>query len=366
MKLILLQLGRLVLAVLGLYAALLAVSFVLVPPVPAGQRLDTARASSSLFLTEPKYVFLSRNQLNSTADKVLLLGASNTMAGFKQEQVQALVPDAEVHNISVGGSNITQLGQIVQLVREVQTPSARQHDCYVLGLWYGLFADDKARWYTRDRTPGDTDIDIERYRYGFYRRTAHGPAPLLPASDLDAGVLLIHPYLVLDRSTRDLTQSLRDFLSHKSKPITDEQRNLRVVSVEEQHKYLAFWRDYMGSVDTLTDAPFRELDRVVAGILADGGQVVLVDMPIPEWHSQGAPLYADYRKRIDDSFARWQGRAGVSVLRMGDQNESEDFSDEVHPKPRVSPHWAERLALTLNENSAKRRAQAANEFTRAP
>ena len=30
------------------------------------------------------------------------------------------------------------------------------------------------RWNTPDRHQGDTDLDIERYRYGFYRRTEQG------------------------------------------------------------------------------------------------------------------------------------------------------------------------------------------------
>jgi hypothetical protein len=250
----------------------------------------------------------------------------------------------------------------VDLVREVQSPAARQHDSYVIGLWYGLFADDKARWFTRDRHAGDTDIDIEKYRYGFYRRTDSGPVPLLPPRYLDTGALMIHPYLVMDRATRDATQSLRDLLSGKPAKTTDDQRNAVVISVPEQQKYLAYWHDYMGSTNTLTDAPFNTLQRTVDAILADGGQVVLVDLPIPAWHSQGSALYADYRNRVDRLLDRDQTRAGVSVLRMGDANNDADYVDEVHPKPRIAPLWAQRLAASLNAHATLRRAQAANDL----
>ena len=40
--------------------------------------------SSSLYLTEPKYVFMARARLNNPRDKAILLGASNMGAGFKQ------------------------------------------------------------------------------------------------------------------------------------------------------------------------------------------------------------------------------------------------------------------------------------------
>jgi len=362
MKPILIQLARLLGALLGLYAVILALSFVLVPNDHVAGRLDTARASSSLFITEPKYVFMARGQLDSPADKVVLLGASNVMAGFKQEQVQALLPNVEVHNLAVGGSNIKQVGQVVDLVHEVQSPVARQHTEYVIGLWYGLFAADSARWNTPDRVAGDTDIDIERYRYGFYRRTDHGPEPLLPPRYLSVGAFLIHPCLALDRATRDATQSVRGFLSGKPAPLTDEQRNQAVVTPAEQAKYLAFWRDYMGSADTVSQESFRTLEHVVDSIAQGGGRVLLVDMPIPAWHSRGSALYANYRVRMDSELARLQARPGVSVARMTDANDDLDFRDEVHPKPRVAELWARQLvkslepALVRADNDAERPA----------
>ena len=348
MKLIFKQIGLLLSALLALYGLLLVVSLLCVPRSELGQRLNAARAGSSLFLTEPKYVFMARSQLNSLDDKAILVGASNMLVGFKQAQVQALVPGMQVHNLSVGGSNITQIKQVVDLVREVQTPDARRHNTWVVGLWYGVFAEDRARWFTPDRHGGDTDIDIERYRYGFYRRTDAGPVPVLPARYLDIGATLIHPYLVLDRAARDVTGALRAALSGRPAGLTDAQRNATVLSTEQQRKYFEFWRAYMGDTDSLTDAPFQVLESMVNNIVADGGRVVLVDMPIPQWHEKGSPLWADYRHRVDPLLAKLQTHAQVKVLKMEDANADADYSDEVHPKPRVTPAWAQRLATVLN------------------
>jgi hypothetical protein len=359
MKLILTQMVRLLGALLVLYGVLLATTLGLVPRADVGQRLDSGRAGSSLYMTEPKYVFLARSQLNSPADKVLLLGASNMLIGFKQPQVQALMPGVEVHNLSVGASNVTQLSQIVDLVREVQTPEARRHNTYVIGLWYGLFADDKVRWHTPDRHAGDTDIDIERYRYGLYLRTDTGPVSLLPAQHLDAGVLLIHPYLVLDRCARDLTRSLRSFMAAKPPLLSDEQRNAVVVSDAQRREHLERVRGYMGSASTLGDAPFHALEQMVDAILAEGGRVVLVDMAIPQWHAQGSVLSAEYQQRVHQLLTHLQTRAGVAVLTMDDARADDDFIDDVHPKPRVTGRWAQRLAAVLHGSSALALTQAA-------
>jgi hypothetical protein len=352
MRPILVQLMRLGAALVALYGLLLLVTLALRPATPARAALDSAQAGSSLYLTEPKYVFFSRSRLNTPTQKLLVLGASNALVGFKQRELQAALPEREVHNISVSGSNITQLRQIVQLVREVQTPEARRHNTFVLGLWYGVFAADRARWHTPDRHPGDTDIDLERYRYGFYRRSAGGATPLLAPSALDTGAHLVHPYLVLDELARDVTRSLREGLSGKPAKLTDEQRNQRTVEASEQAGYLAFWRDYMGDVGVLSDAPFQTLRQLVQEVTADGGQLVLVDMPIPAWHAQGSPLHADYERRLGNLLPELQARQ-VSVLRIHD-DENEDFSDEVHPKPRVTERWSRELASGLRSSPHQR------------
>lgn len=349
MKLILKQTFYLLAALAALYGLLLAVTLALVPRADFSQRMDTTQAGNSLYLTEPKYVFMTRSRLNTVSDKVLLVGASNMAVGFRQSQLQQLLPQAEVHNLAVGGSNATQVRQVVDLVREVQSPEARRHNTVVIGLWYGLFADDKARWHSADRHAGDTDIDIERYRYGFYKRTDDGPVPVLSPEHLDLGVTLIHPYLVLDRTARDLTKSLRSRLAGKAPAMTDEQRNAVLLSATEKQKYLEFWREYMGNAPALTDAPFNEIARLVDTVVADGGRVVLVDLPIPQWHASGSPLYADYRRRADELVARLASRGRVTVVAMSDAAADDDFSDEVHPKPRAAPRWAERLASGLTQ-----------------
>jgi len=360
MKLILTQIAQLLAALLGLYGVLLVLSWVLVPYDGVGDRLNTARAPGSLYLTEPKYVFMARARLNNPLDKAILLGASNMGAGFKQGEVQSRVPNLEVHNLAVGGSNIGQLAQVVDLVRELQTPEARRHNVYVMGLWYGLFTDDKARWYTLDRHAGDTDIDIERYRYGFYKRGEAGAVPLLPPRYFDTGLLLVHPNLVLDRVARDLTASLRSVVSGKPPALTDAQRNAVVIGDAQKQKYLAFWRDYTDGAATVNDTSIGVLEHTIESILAEGGRVVLVDMPIPHWHAQGSPLAADYHRRVGALLAGLRGRAGVTVLSMAEAND-EDFSDEVHPKPRVTGHWADQLAAVLNDEAGRQQpAQSAS------
>lgn len=351
MKHVLAQLVRLVLALTAVYGILLAACALLAPPESSRAPIDTARAAESPYLTEPKYVFFARSRLDTPSRKLLLLGASNTMAGLKQREVAPLLPAYEVHNISVGGANITELSQIADSVKEVQSETARRQTTYVLGLWYGIFAADRARWHTPDRHPGDTDIDIERYRYGLYRRGEAGAEPVLSPRKLSLAEALLRPYLALDRVARDVTADVRAKLSGKPRKLTDAERNARVITPSEQRKYLEFWQRYMGDVAELEPEPFTRLRTLVERMTADGSRVVLVDLPIPDWHREGSALARDYERRLAGLLPELKARPGVVVLSLAAQDGADDFSDEVHPKPRVSPRWAAQLAEAVSHGS---------------
>src|SRR5580704_15476601 len=135
MRAILRQTLYLAIALIGIYAVLLVASYIAVPGAKARDGLNSALSVDSIFTTEPKYVFLNRAAVRPEADRIIFVGASNTSVGFKQVEVQQLMPSAEVDNLSVGGSNITQVAQIVDLVQDLQTPAARHRTTFVIGIW---------------------------------------------------------------------------------------------------------------------------------------------------------------------------------------------------------------------------------------
>ncbi len=328
----------------GIYAVLLGVSYVLVPPENRGGGLDSSLANNTIFMTDPKYVFLNRAAVRPDAPRIVFVGASNTAVGFKQREVQALLPNEEVDNLSVGGSNMTEVAQIVDLVQDLQSSSARRRTTFVIGMWYGTFTQDKFRWNTPDRHQGDTDIDIERYRYGFYRRTQGGSKQVLPSADLALCVALIHPYLVFDELSRRASKALRDRLFGRAASRTDAERNASVVSEADKEAALKYWHDQMHSDGPIAEEQFLVLRNLIDRILAQGSKVVLVDLPIPRWHAERSPIYPGYLRHEKVLLSHFDGRDGFAYLEMSDLNGDLEFSDEVHPKPRVTWQWAARIA----------------------
>jgi hypothetical protein len=352
MKWILKQTAWLLASVAFLYVVMLGVTLVLVPMHHQKGGLETRRASGTLYMTEPKYFFLARSELRSDADRLILLGASNAMSGFRLNELQPLLTKLQANNLSVSGSNVTEMRQAYELIRAVQSPEAAKRTTYVLGIWYGVFVPDALKWNTPDRHAGETDLDIERFRYGFYRRSADGPVQVLPTEDLELGLVLIHPYLAFDKLARKATDDLRArFL--KGKPSkTDAERNAIVIGPEQQARYLAFWNDQFGNAQSVPKEQFEVLTALVDDIIEDGGRVVVADLPVPPWLAKQSSLNQSYNALKTDWLAQMSGRQGFSFLEMQDAFPDDEFVDEVHPKPRVTKDWSARLAKAVNDQTA--------------
>jgi hypothetical protein len=345
MGLILRQAGAILLSLVGLYMIALAATLALAPRPPERQWLNTARAEDTIFMTEPKYIYLNRSALRDPVDKVIVVGASNSVRGFTRAELGSLVPrKAAVHNLALGGANMTEVRQVIDLVEKVQTPEAQRRTVFVVGVWYGMFGEDRLHWFTPDRSAGDTDIDIERYRYGFERRTQDGPVALVPERYFGAAVTAIYPFLFLDKLARDAT----GLVVSREQP-DEAALNAVVLSEDDRVKYLRYWSSMMGPEEPRSmDEQFGALARACEAILAHGSRVVLVDLPLPKWHKDRSPYYRAFEDQEARLVAALSDRPGFSFVDLGELDRDDDFIDEVHPKPRVTLTWSRELARVLS------------------
>ena len=327
-----------------LYSAALALTFVVSPnPVRSGS-MDVWTAPDTLYLTSPKYLFLARDVLNTSERKLILVGASNTGMGFKQPDVQALVPCAAVSNIAIGSANISEVQQIIDLVHDVQNDAARRSTTFVIGIWFGMFVETTQLWPNDDRQHGDTDIDIERYRYGFYRRTAAGPVAILPPTWLRVETTVIRPYLMLEKFARDVTSGLRHALFVRPPALTDADREALVLDGKERGQALEYWRQTLGNNGHIAQSQVASLSHLIDSLLAAGEKVIVADLPIPAWHRDASPYAPGYAQAVTALFGHFAGRPGFAAFSMPDLDKAQDYSDEVHAKPHLARIWAQRLA----------------------
>ncbi len=126
MRFVLVQCARVAAAAAAIYALLAAVAVLLVPFPKPGAALDTAAAPHTIFANDAKYVVLARVGVADEAPAVVLLGGSQVEYGFRQPELQALVPGAVVHNMAVGRANYTEVAEIADLMLERMSAAARR------------------------------------------------------------------------------------------------------------------------------------------------------------------------------------------------------------------------------------------------
>jgi hypothetical protein len=297
----------------------------------------------------PKYVFLGHGVLNSPAEKAILIGASNTGVGFIQKTVQSKLACAKVSNLAVGGANISEVKQIIDLVHQVQRPADWSSNTFVIGVWFGMFIDSDVKYSDPDRNRGETDIDLEKYRYGFYRRTPEGPVALLPANWLDAGVLAIRPILVIEKIAREIRAGVNLLRTgRRSAQRNEAEREVAGMSEQDKKKALDYWNEAMGTKGEISLGQVALLKDTIDTLLRSGERVVLVDLPIPAWHRDASPFQRGYEQAFADLSGQFAGRRNFVSMSMSDLSREQDYSDEAHPKPHLANVWSDRLANVLN------------------
>lgn len=334
-----------------LYVLIGGLSFLVFPDPSHGGPRDFQAAEHTLFMTVPKYVFLGRSALDSPEGKVLIVGASNTAVGFIQKAIQPKLACAKVSNLAMGGANISEVAQIIDLVRETQTSRNPAPDTFVIGVWYGMFADSDIRFADPDRIRGETDLDIEKYRYGFYRRTANGPIALLPSRWLDAGVMAIRPLLLVEKAAREARTGVNLVLTgRRSAQRTEAERERAVMSEHDKKKALEYWQENMGFKRGISETQFNLLRSTIASLLDLGDRVVLVDLPIPAWHRDASPFQLGYEQKFQELSEKFKERSNFISMSMSDLDGDSDYSDEVHAKRHLANIWSDRLTSLLNSS----------------
>ena len=348
MGLILAQTVRTIASFLLLYGVLIAGSFLIAPKDRATDILDTSLAPNTVYATATKYLFFNRGTLSPPRPRVLILGSSDADLGMRPEQMQGNIPCAQVSNLAIGNSNATEIRQTVDLVHFVQRPEARLGNTFVFGVWYGVFGDSKDRWPASSRKNAETDIDLELYRYGFYRHTPEGPHSLLPPSWLPMEDALIRPFIVAEAVARQLTGKLRGEFFIRPPNRTEAEREAAHFSADERRAATAYWYAQLGRKDDISSDEFSEFENTIASLLDAHERVVGVDLPIPQWHQEAMAYDAKYHQRLPDLLKKFGGRQGFAFFNLSDLNADDDYSDEVHPKPHLAKIWAERIGKTVN------------------
>ena len=307
---------------------------------PNDVRIDTAHASESLFMTEPRYLLFSLGALAHPGPRVIVLGSSNVRAGFRPEEMEPLLHRA-VFNLSVGGSNIHEMAEVVQLAFTRIPKASWPEVTFLYGIFYGQFENDAHRWMDNI-----TDLDNEGARYGLYVRDDRRLRSNMPASWLSMAEIMLRSRLLVSwffthsPVKEALYPALLRLIGQSPSP---PDFNSYTLTPAQRQAEIARRVSHIGEVADWDDT-FKDLRDLAHTIHDHGSRLVILDLPLP---GDGAFHKTLYRQHLAALSGALDKMPGIAVRSMTEEFNDDDFYDLTHPRPRTTPRWARQAAEAI-------------------
>lgn len=352
-------------AALG-YGALIGVSVLDIPW--RSPHFDTVVATTSQrgWVNEARYFMLNKRVFAERGNRVVVIGASNARDPFRPDIMERGLPGWQVANASLSGAAIDEIADAVDLYYLERDAGPGNRTAFVLCLNYLQFL--PTHYGEGQANP----LATEAARGGLYERRDGRLAPRYPRGMERALEAVAHPQAVAASLPRRMFRALfvnprlptiknfvdrfrgHDPLSRWTEYI-GEHADLDVVNVpgDVQRALMAQRLVGAGGDKPMAAGGFQTLAEVVARIRSHGDSVVIVDLPLPDWHFAGVPVTdASYRANIDGVLARSGDDPAVSFLSLREFDASDNFFDSAHTKPRLWPVLSARLAQKLAASPA--------------
>ncbi len=312
--------------------------------------LDTEYAAQTIFAAESQFAVYLREPLSAPGKEVVFVGASNAREWFRPEQFSDLLPNINVHNIAVSSSDMRQQRELVQLVLSAVPKENLANLTIVLGIWYGSFVDEDRRWKGQH-----TDVVSEMLRYNLYREDGDRlPIARFSAEQMHYAALLIRPFMLASRLdpsiffSENFERLVAFIVGEGAIPPISSCRNQHVITKDEQDRAITHWEEYMGRSEDWSNKSFDTLYQIAKEVSSVGARLVLIDMPIPNWHRERVSYDRIYQMRFVPYLARMSFLSGFSYGNLREEFSDKDYYfDSAHPRPRVTRLFASKVSQTI-------------------
>lgn len=308
---------------------------------------------------EARYFMLNKPVFDTLDDRVLILGASNARDPFRPDIMEADLAGWKVANASLSGAGIGEIADAVDLYYQ-ERGDAPGRTVVVVSLNYIQFlpspydaahdnplATEARRGGLHERHDG---LLTPRYPRLVERTARVLNRPQVVAASLPRRlfrVIFVNPRLPVIKSAADRLRS-DDPLAQWIEYIGEHpNRDAITVPPDMQRALMAQRLADAGGDKPLPRQGFETLSRLIDEVDAHGDRLVILDLPLPDWHFAGVPQTdQSYRDGITELLAAHTD-ADVSLISLRDFNAAENFFDSGHTKPRLWPVLSHALAARL-------------------
>jgi hypothetical protein len=300
----------------------------------------------SIYANTAHYAVYGLDQFDNYPRQIFIFGASVPARAFDPRLLMNGLPGYKVHNLSVSGSNITQITEVIDLLSTRVDWRHLDTAIFVFGGHFLSFLENERRF------GGMTKIEVEELRHHLYAFDGGLIKPELSPPAMLAALLLMKPFALIYKMKYEADEVIVD-LKHDA--VSKLQRSLSLgpkttfPDPPDGATYRAF-RIKQFRNEGLLSEQFDLLTKLVTLLDAGGAKVVFVDMPIPSYYRTGFSIYDDYRRRE----AAIISDPRVHYLDLTDIAADEEFSDDAHPRPEFAAKWTAPLLLFMKRLSPQK------------
>ena len=344
-----------VLAVMALLHALLIVVSLAIQPL--GARIDALDHRRSIHRGQFNAVVRGLVELAPTDEqRILVVGASNALLGFRPDDVEALLPGSRVHNLATASMRADEMRDVVQTAWNLESPDERARTTFVVALLFASFPGPDSVYARRS-----DGIAAQARRSGLFDEGEDGFVPRWDRRLVRLAALLERPLALAD-AVRDETMlaayGARSFLAaayfeRRLDPALLAKQDPSEVMLfpradgpEGRAASIAFFQAALpGGAAALDEAQVEQVLELGRWATETGAHVVLVAMPSPRWVRDGLPFFDRYRAALDRIAGATRASATVRFVDLSDADVP--LWDATHPDPKGTRAWAAALVDAL-------------------
>jgi len=336
MKAILRQIVVLFLCLLGWFSLAYGLSLWL---MEEEKYVDTLDAKSNINRDWYRTLCLDIWRLRNTdKPKMIFLGSSNSGMAFRPENLESVFPEYEISCCATPGASISDTRQTIEMIQMILPRNVLDESIFVIGMSYHLV-------FIRD----EGNVRRSMLESGLYKSKGKKIYPLIGPDMTYFLACALRPFFFMQRMQTSIENQVenyaRNMVRNSPKPLSGVQeesttadfmahRSKKTSRRRSRSDRRKFYVDYHTRICSVKDdRGFLEVLDICEMVRNDGGKLVLVDMPLPDWYRKRAPVHKKYQEMkgryLDDALRDSHVRY-INLLDIPELAEETMFFDGTH------------------------------------
>lgn len=293
---------------------------------------------ASIYANTIHYAAYGLDKLDSHPRQMFILGASVSGEGFLVDRIMAEFPEYKIHNLSISGSNIGQISQVVSIAEEKVDLKGLDSAVFLVSPHFVSFLENDRKFHGPL-----TALQTELTRHLLYRIEDGRIIPRIADKQLLAyAKTLLKPVYLIYKSKVLLAKFMDNIKIALIKLYWSKGSSAKADPTDEENR--AFRLSQFRN-SGYTDIEFDRFAELTGHLRNQGAKVIYIDLPTPTYYRHNFMPYESYRARIEELLER----VDIPRISMTTAFDDHTFADDAHPTKEGAELWTTLLIKDLKE-----------------